>query len=1154
MTHFNRKNISAISPLALLTLTACGGGGGGVTSVPSSNTTTSVSGNIVKGPLSNALVFLDYNANGIMDGAETSVRTDANGGFSISATGSNYTIVALTDETTIDTSSGSVLSGVTLKAPSTATVVTPTTTLMEEGDLTVEQVAAVLNLPEGVDPLTFNPFAAGVDADDALAVEKVSQQIMTAVNSFASAAEGAGADGSEAFTAALGSVIEVVKTKAEKLDDATATDAEKTLDFTNAADLDLIKAEVATKSAELAGIDTGAITALIDDTTTSIKNVNVQIGNVSDLTSDATKAAFSTMQALMEEVKEAATAEKASAGSGSISFKDPNVAETAAKNNAPTDITLSATEISETALSLVIGTLSTTDSDQPEGAAFTYSIVEVDATDYDAFTINQQTGELSLKEQPDYDEQTVYSVVIKSEDDGGKAFQKTFEIGVKDEAEVVDGATLNDFGDNVQSESVSSNDKTLIVVIDDFSERVHAYGNTTLYDYGTLELVTYYDNLYDIYTGAFSGYGNIDDYFVEVPDHEGGFYLTTPDEDSNSLVDLDLVETQTFTDNLGNLAYADTYLNFTKLGQDSEENAAHGDWVVEAICQTLENPSDTEILCIDVDFTNNGSFAELFASNTYELGGDVYTTTNLAKVISEFYYAHDAQFTQNESDASYGLSAISMSITTAYDPTLLAASFFDEISFYKIPFFQSAPNVNSNPFDWSAYIPNVISVGAWNVDSDGFILAANANAIPTIDLYANGIVEKQSWGDGKNFGTSFATPTAAASWTNYLNEFIAEQNASGVQISDLQLSTEEIAQIDYTNLVDSVVELITDPVSIDIEYFGSPYTNTSVNVLAETILNDGLEPGVFQSTGFGLPGYTVASVSQLEGFTVIAYDISNYDENLPASDTNKVKFLGNEELQLTLTGEANISYEYSGDGSVTFNGDLDAANVQFMGHVIPIFDPNVFMDVMIQRTTAPDGTYWDTMVVHADNADGDYVASFMWVLGGSALSVTSQAEFDTLVASVSNYTTENIPSNAVYGPGKDNWLTVLSDTEVTSNNHVEIGQGELTGAREIESNDEFANLVTSGSKITGQSSSNVDDDWFYLELTNAGTIHVDFENENSFYAHDVSIVDSIGNVLSQKTISTNGSLSAEVAEAGDYFVFVGDSYDDTEYDVIIDFV
>ena len=40
---------------------------------------------------------------------------------------------------------------------------------------------------------------------------------MTAVTSFASAAEGAGAGEADAFTAALGSVVDVVKTKAKKL-------------------------------------------------------------------------------------------------------------------------------------------------------------------------------------------------------------------------------------------------------------------------------------------------------------------------------------------------------------------------------------------------------------------------------------------------------------------------------------------------------------------------------------------------------------------------------------------------------------------------------------------------------------------------------------------------------------------------------------------------------------------------------------------------------------------------------------------------------------------------------------------------------------------------------------------------------------------------
>ena len=162
-----------ISPLALVAVSAC-------RSPYSANT---ASGSIVKGPLSNALVFLDLDGDNVLDPNEQSIRTDANGKFTINTNSVNYKIVALTDESTVDTSSGAILAGVTLSAPKGAAVVTPTTTLMEEGGLTASEVAEVLGLPDGVDPLTFNPFEAGVDAATALAVEKVSQQIMTAVSS-----------------------------------------------------------------------------------------------------------------------------------------------------------------------------------------------------------------------------------------------------------------------------------------------------------------------------------------------------------------------------------------------------------------------------------------------------------------------------------------------------------------------------------------------------------------------------------------------------------------------------------------------------------------------------------------------------------------------------------------------------------------------------------------------------------------------------------------------------------------------------------------------------------------------------------------------------------------------------------------------------------
>ena len=184
----------ALTPLGLI-LANCGGGGsssgGSGQSVsqdpPSSNPAFNVYGNVVKGPLSNALVFLDYDDDGIQDSGEPSIRTDSNGGYTISTTNQSYSVVAVADDSTIDTSSGTVLTGVTLKAPKGASVITPTTTLMKESNLSADEVSTVLSLPDGVDPLTFNPYGSGVDAAKALAVEKVSQQVMSVVNSFAAA-------------------------------------------------------------------------------------------------------------------------------------------------------------------------------------------------------------------------------------------------------------------------------------------------------------------------------------------------------------------------------------------------------------------------------------------------------------------------------------------------------------------------------------------------------------------------------------------------------------------------------------------------------------------------------------------------------------------------------------------------------------------------------------------------------------------------------------------------------------------------------------------------------------------------------------------------------------------------------------------------------
>ena len=84
-----------------------------------------------------------------------------------------------------------------------------------------------------------------------------------------------------------------------------------------------------------------------------------------------------------------------------------------ATNGAPTDITLTASSISEWAGSLVIGTLGLTDDGVgPASGTITYAIADVSGTDYASFSINHATGALSFTAQPDYETQSSYSVTI----------------------------------------------------------------------------------------------------------------------------------------------------------------------------------------------------------------------------------------------------------------------------------------------------------------------------------------------------------------------------------------------------------------------------------------------------------------------------------------------------------------------------------------------------------------------------------------------------------------------------------------------------------------------------------------------------------------------------------------------------------------------
>ena len=423
--------ICNLTPLGLLFLVACKGTTG---TIQNPNLT---SGRVEDGPLLNAIAFLDYNNNGILDGIEPFERTLSDGSYSLTPAQENYSIVAVTDDLTIDTVSGSVLSGVTLKAPSGSSMVTPTTTLMEDGNLTAEQVVDVLGLPAGMNPLTFSAHTVGVDPAKALAVEKANQQILTVVNSFAAAAEGSGVGALAAFEAAIKSLAEVITIKAG---------ANAKLDLSSSVELTAVKLKIEAKVDVLsvAEINAGGATNIkptkfaltMTETVKAAGFVNGKIKAITDtnLKSAATKGILSTSKVLKDQVN-AAAKDLVDGGAGTIVFANADglALDAAVTNKAPTDIALDVSVISETAASpWVVGTLSTTDVDQVVGAAFKYAIAKAVGTDHAAFSINETTGVLSLIAQPDFETKSEYSVTIRSQDAGGKAFSEAMTVSIED--------------------------------------------------------------------------------------------------------------------------------------------------------------------------------------------------------------------------------------------------------------------------------------------------------------------------------------------------------------------------------------------------------------------------------------------------------------------------------------------------------------------------------------------------------------------------------------------------------------------------------------------------------------------------------------------------------------------------------------------------
>jgi hypothetical protein len=187
--------------------------------------------------------------------------------------------LVVTDDSTVDISSGSVLEGVILAAPKGSSVVTPLTTIAYESSLSSTEITSVLGL-DAIDIFHFNPFNPQADEALALSVEIVSHQIMNIVRPAASLLDESGS--TNGYAQAFKAFGEILLTKANEGS------------VTSLSDLSFIEEFLA----QIGEVDQSLVPAIAG----SIKNVNSTIESVTDLNSDESMSAFATSSVLLDQI------------------------------------------------------------------------------------------------------------------------------------------------------------------------------------------------------------------------------------------------------------------------------------------------------------------------------------------------------------------------------------------------------------------------------------------------------------------------------------------------------------------------------------------------------------------------------------------------------------------------------------------------------------------------------------------------------------------------------------------------------------------------------------------------------------------------------------------------------------------------------------
>ncbi len=177
MTKPWKKLTLAFTSAGLLTIYGCGGGGG---STPPANpspiaTTSNIGITVIDGPIQNATVCLDKNANGVCDAGEPMGKTDATGKTTLTVDNADvgkFAVLAVVGTDAIDTDRPTtpITTAFTMTAPADkAAVVSPLTTLVQtlvqNAGLSSTAAEAQLKEQTGLNVSLFEDFTKSTTAD-----------------------------------------------------------------------------------------------------------------------------------------------------------------------------------------------------------------------------------------------------------------------------------------------------------------------------------------------------------------------------------------------------------------------------------------------------------------------------------------------------------------------------------------------------------------------------------------------------------------------------------------------------------------------------------------------------------------------------------------------------------------------------------------------------------------------------------------------------------------------------------------------------------------------------------------------------------------------------------------------------------------------------